>query len=379
METGMEKLAIIGAGYIGRIIAEEARKMRVETHCFAWEKGAVAKDSVDHFYPVSVTEKEKILDICREIGIDGVVAAASVSITTAAYVAEQMGLNGNPPDIAAEIADKYRNRRLTREIPELEPVGFRLVRCREDVQGMNYPLILKPVSAGGKAGLSVVESGEQLEDAFRYGEESHYREFIAEEYIGGGREYSVESLTYHGKNYILQVTAKVSGGPPHCVELAHHQPADLSPEMREKVERVTDRILVALGVRNGPCHTEIKIVDGRIYLIEVNGRMAGGHVSHPLVELSTGYPYVQGVIEVALDRFRGIDRDKLLHRYASVFFVTQQTAYLKPVFDTCEQYDWCWHKQETSRDLILYTHNDGYRINYFIYYSEKEPPRFARY
>ena len=164
METGMKKLAIIGAGYIGKIIAEEARKMRVETHCFAWEKGAVAKDSADHFYPVSVTEKEKILDICREIGIDGVVAAASVSITTAAYVAEQMGLNGNPPAVAAEIADKYRNRRLTQDIPELEPVGFRLVHSKEDVLGMNYPLILKPVIAGGKAGLSVVESGEQLEE-----------------------------------------------------------------------------------------------------------------------------------------------------------------------------------------------------------------------
>lgn len=370
------KLAIIGAGFMGKIIAEQARELHVETHCFAWEQGAVAKEAVDYFYPISVTEREEILKKCMAIGIDGVIGSASVTLETAAYIAEEMGLNGNPLRIALEIKDKYRNRRLTESIEELGRVRVKKVTCAEDLEGLSLPIILKPSKAGGKAGLTVIENKEDMEAAFRYAVESGYEEFVAEEYIRGGKEYSVESLTYRGRNYILQVTDKVSGGPPHCVELAHHQPANLSPVLRKRVEIAVDKILTALGIENGPCHTEIKIVDDVIYLIEVNGRMGGGHISHPLVELSTGYPYVKGVIQVALDCFEGLDTEKLLSRYASVFFVTEQTKNLKPIFDQCESYPWCYTKHEATKTLQPLIKNDGYRINYFIYYSPDEPPSF---
>ena len=48
------KVAIIGAGPMAKIIAEKARQLGVETYCFAWEQGAVAKDAVDHFVDISI-------------------------------------------------------------------------------------------------------------------------------------------------------------------------------------------------------------------------------------------------------------------------------------------------------------------------------------
>lgn len=370
------KLAIIGAGFIGKIIAQQAAEMGVETHCFAWENGAVAKDVVDYFYSISVTEKDAILKECIRIGVDGVIAAASVAIVTAAYVAQKMGLNGNPIEVAEVIGDKYRNREVTKGVPGLSEIPFHLVRRPEDVESMEFPIVLKPIDAGGKIGLSVMKKREDMEDAFRYAEESGHKKLIAEEFLEGGREYSVESLSFHGKHYILQITDKVSGGPPHCVELSHHQPANLEEDMRKQAETVVAGILTAVGIENGPCHTEIKIVDGKIYLIEVNGRLGGGHISHPLVELSTGYPYIKGVIQVALDCLEPIETDRFLHNYASVFFVTKQTEYLKPVFDCCEKYDWCYRKHVETHELIILKKNDGYRMNYFIYYSKDKPPKF---
>lgn len=68
----MKKLAIIGAGYLQKPLVLKAREMQIETHCFAWEDGAVCKDIADHFYPISIVEKEKILKKCLEIGIDGI-------------------------------------------------------------------------------------------------------------------------------------------------------------------------------------------------------------------------------------------------------------------------------------------------------------------
>ena len=43
---------------------------------------------------------------------------------------------------------------------------------------------------------------------------------------------------------------------------------------------------------NGATHTEIKIVNGDIYLIEINARPGGDHIAHPLTMLSTGYDYL---------------------------------------------------------------------------------------
>ena len=111
---------------------------------------------------------------------------------------------------------------------------------------------------------------------------------LIEEFLSGGQEYSVESLSYHGKQYIIQVTQKDSSGPPHCIELGHHQPAKLSKDEKSLVEKAVSEALSAAGITNGPCHTEIKMIDGKIYLIEINGRPGGDHIAYPLTELSTG-------------------------------------------------------------------------------------------
>ena len=195
---------------------------------------------------------------------------------------------------------------------------------------------------------------------------------LIEQYLVGGQEYYVESLSYHGKQHIVQVTQKDSSGPPHCVELGHHQPAALSIEKRQLVEMAVSGALAAAGITNGPCHTEIKIIDGKVYLIEINGRPGGDHIAYPLTELSTGYPYITGIIMAALNK---LDESKLDHyenNYAGVYFVTTQTAYLKPIFDHCDSEKWLYKKNKVSDTLMPITHNDGFNTNYFIYFSKEK-------
>ena len=67
----MKKIAIIGANEFQNKLVLKAKELGIETHVFAWEDGAVAKENSDFFYPISITEKEKILEICKKIKIDG--------------------------------------------------------------------------------------------------------------------------------------------------------------------------------------------------------------------------------------------------------------------------------------------------------------------
>ena len=61
----MKKLVIIGANEFQNPLILKAKEMGYETHVFAWKDGAVGESTADCFYPVSIVEVDKILEICK--------------------------------------------------------------------------------------------------------------------------------------------------------------------------------------------------------------------------------------------------------------------------------------------------------------------------
>lgn len=373
----MKKIAIIGTGYMARIIAERAKKIGIESHCFSNDENSVAVSVADYFHNINILDLDKLLCECRKVRIDGVIATTELTIFPAAYVAEKMRLLGNGISVAKYITDKSAVRKKAMNVEGLcQPLFW---ECLDDSlpEVERYPVVVKPIAAGGKRGVTVVKSETDMAEALQNAiDVSKIKGALIEEYLAGGQEYSVESLSFMGKQYVLQITEKDSSGPPNCVELGHHQPAMLSDEMRKRVVDVIKRTLTSVGITNGPCHTEIKIIDGRIYLIEINGRPGGDHIAFPLTELSTGYPYITGIIKAALGELDENSLLKLERNYCGVYFITTQTAQLKTIFDNCENEPWFYKKNLISKELRPITHNDGFNTNYFIYFSKDKRPQF---
>ena len=372
----MDKIAIIGSGYMAMILANRANELGIESHCFSYDQDSVAAKVAHKFHLINVLDTPGLIQVCRKEGITGVVATTELTILPAALVAEALGLNGNAVDVARDITDKNLTRIKVRNVPDLCQPTFCV--CRDgSIPAVDYPVIVKPIAAGGKRGICVVNRKEQMADALEQALKiSKVEGALVEQYLAGGQEYSVESLSYHGSHHILQITQKDSSGPPNCVELGHHQPADVTEMLRQRIVKSVSGALSAAGITNGPCHTEIKVIEDKIYLIEINGRPGGDHIAYPLTELSTGYPYITGILMAALNK---LDESKLEHlkmNFCGVCFVTKQTEHLKPVFDVCEAYPWLYRKNQASEELQTITHNDGFNTNYFIYYSEKERPVF---
>ena len=348
--------------------------MGLETHCFSNVEPKFIHDEVDVFHNISIFDKDTIVNICKQESISGVIATTELTIAIASYIAEKLGTPGIPYHNAIYITDKFRNRIVCRNIEEFEKLTFYRVFSDKDLDQIscNYPVIVKPTGKGGKIGVTVVHTSQKLSEAYMYAKESSDgNPIIIEEFISDGNEYSVESISYRGKHYIIQVTEKISSGPPHCVELGHHQPAAITIDMRKKIEIAVSKGLTAIGVDNSICHTEIKIKDDKIFLIEFNARPGGDHITWPLTELSTGYNMIKGAINIALDKFEKIDFSKFETNYAGVYFVTKQTSYLKQIFDTCENYEWLYQKNKVSEDLQTLEHNDCYGTNSIMYLSKK--------
>lgn len=373
-----DKLAIIGSGEQAVIIADQARKMDIETHSFSDAASDRVMGHSDKHHLVSIFDVNEIIEICKKAGINGVISTTELTISITAKVAHELGLFGMPVELSEVITNKDYVRGCAEGINIIKQPEYLVCDVHNEIPVMEkFPVIVKPTSLGGKRGITVVNSQNDMSAAIKHAimdMPQNKTKIIIENYIRGGKEYSVESLSFQGEHNVIQITEKITSGPPHCVELGHMQPAELSLEMRDKVKAAILELLSAVGIDNTTSHTELKIVDEDIYLIELNARSGGDHISYPLTELSTGYSYIQGSIEIALGKYKVPDLKSYPRKNCGVLFVTKQTEYLEELFNHCEKYPWLYKKNRVTSELEEIIHNKSFDTNYFIYVADEGIP-----
>lgn len=373
------KIAIIGSGEMAVILVENANKMGIESHTFSNNMNDRVVGFSDEHHDISIFDTDRIISVCQELGVKGVLPTTELTVSISAIVADALGLPGMPVSLSKIVTDKAFVRNKAKSVNDLyQPeyivwtVGDNLPEVRD------FPVVVKPTSMGGKRGVSVANNIGEFERAIEYSINNMpltKKDIIIESFLEGGKEYSVESLSSHGKHMVIQVTEKITSGPPHCVELGHLQPANLSDDIRKKVETIIPNLLSEVGVDNTTTHTEIKIIDKKIYLIELNARSGGDHIAYPLTELSTGYPFIQGAIKVSMDQFTFPNRESLEEKHCGVIFVAEQTKDFEPLFEKCDSYSWLYKKNKRTANLQEIVNNQAFDTNYFIFKSEDRIPK----
>ena len=317
------KIAIIGANEFQYKLIARANKLGYETYVFAWEEGAVARDIATAFYPVSITDKEKILEIAKQVQVDAVISIASdLAMPTVNYIADKLGFIGNSLISTELMTDKFKMRERLSDY-NLPCPWYRLISKYDDLadESLNFPLIVKPIDRSGSRGVTKVSSFEELKAAIDLAKNVSFSDVVlVEEYIGGS-EYSIESISQNGKHQILQITEKFTTGSPNYIEIGHLQPARISNELRLKIEKVVVDSLAALEFENGASHAEIKIENDKIYIIEIGGRMGGDFIGSDMVQISTGIDFLKLVIDVSLGNRIKIGGDNISKNYAVVRFL----------------------------------------------------------
>ena len=299
----MKRLAIIGASYLQEPLIRKAKEMGYETHVFAWKANDVGELIADHFYPISIIEKDEILEVCRSLDLSGICTIASdLAVITVNYVASKLGLPCNSMETTLKSTNKHLMREAFAENGDPSPKSI-LVDSVNDLDNveLSYPVIVKPLDRSGSRGITKVYKKEQLSEAIESAKEQGFEKSALVEEFAEGDEYSIEYISYKGAHHFLAMTKKYTTGDPHFIETGHLEPAPISNETLTKVKAVVDHALNTLGITNGASHTEIKIDDdGCIKIIEIGGRMGGDFIGSDLVRLSRGIDFVRAVIQVAV-------------------------------------------------------------------------------
>lgn len=358
-------LAIIGAGVGALPIIEKAKEIGVSTVAFG-RNDSLAKDLVDVFVEENSFDISYIVDSCKNLHVNGVMASSELSTEVAAKVAHEMGLRGNDVTRGFAGKSKYLMRQRVARLTSVRQPKFQLF---EERQSYMYPVVVKAVDSCGKRGVCIAENQEDLRKAVN--EARYYSSdggVLIEEYLNGGQEYSIECLSNgKGNHYVIQYTEKESAGPPHFVEIAHHQPANLSDVMKERIDKVAWDILEELGLNCGMAHLEIKIIDGEIYFIEVGARGGGDHISDVLTPLSTGFDYYKGAIECHLGIYQ--HKEIISKAFTGIYFHSKQNEKLKPLFEEAKTASWCIQNTIHNEEFLEAVGNVEATNSGFIIYA----------
>lgn len=366
-----KKLAIIGASYLQVPLVIKAKSMGIETYCFAWADKAVCKDIADHFFPINVLDKENILKVCQDVNIDGITTIATdIVVPTINYVAANMGLIANPDEYSYVTTNKYLMRQCFAKNDVPSPKFIEAVCEHPDITGMFFPLIVKPTDRSGSIGIEkVYDNGELFKAVKRAREYSFKHEAIVEEFVDGC-EVSVESISFKGKHYILQITDKITTEAPYFVELEHHEPSQLPIDIQDRIKKIVLKALTALHIEYGASHSELKITkNGDIRVMEIGARMGGDFIGSNLVELSTGYDFLKGVIDVALGQFE----EPIIRKehYSGIYFLCKETESILSIIQNAKKYPEIIQSEIQNPNLKNITCSND-RSGYMIYQSNNK-------
>ena len=192
--SGRRSILLLGGSAQQVVAIDKARELGYRTVLCDCLPDNPGQHHADSFHLVSTTDREAVLAVAREEGVGGVLAYASdPAAATAAYISEELGLPGNPLASVEALSEKHLFRAMLEDagLPCPASVGFASSARANDVlpllEGMCWPVVVKPTDSSGSKGVSVLEEPSKLDDAImRAASFSRNGTLIAEEYIRRG-------------------------------------------------------------------------------------------------------------------------------------------------------------------------------------------------
>lgn len=261
----------------------------------------------DEWHNVSTTDKEAILALAQQLKIDGIVAYASdPAAPTAAYVAEKMGLPGNPYKSVLTLARKDLFRAFLKEhgfnVPRSESFYDR-AQAREWLAEIGMPAFIKPVDSSGSKGVTKLNDAADFDAAFDHAlTYSREKMVVVEKQIVRSRyQVAGDGFISDGQlafrcwadehfdklcNGLVPIGQTFSTSHPQpWLEIAHQE---------------SQRLLSLLGMKTGALNFDFVFTeDGEFYFLELGPRN-GGCLIPEVIRYATGIDLIKYTVDAAL-------------------------------------------------------------------------------
>ena len=303
-----KRLLILAAGILQVPVIKRAKEMGCYVIAADGDPNAVGFTYADKAICANIVSEDEMLKIAMDERVDGVIHPCSeVSMTVMGRINEVMGLSGITRGQAINATNKHMMRQAFESYGAPSPLSI-LTESVDNAWNVfdktfSGNAILKPSRNSGSRGIAKIHKGMTKEDfVYLYSialNESRDRSVLIEQFVEGP-EFSVEIIVWDNKVNVLAVTDKKTTGAPHFVELGHNQPSRFPNDVVAKVCDAAVAGVKALGVNSCACHAEVKVQEGKAYLMEVGARMGGDFISTVLTRLSSGVDMIAAAVNCSL-------------------------------------------------------------------------------
>ncbi|HEC1877013.1 TPA: ATP-grasp domain-containing protein [Campylobacter jejuni] len=292
---------IIGGGDLQADLVLHAKKDFI-THVFDYNENCFCKDVADYFHPISIADKEKILELAIKFNIVGIATAATeLGNLTVCYIGEKLNLGTNSYECAKNTTDKSLMKKVF-ERNNINHAKYFILKDEKDLEQIaNFPVVVKPSDRSAGRGVVKVFDKENLKKYFYKAKDFSYNKIVLAEEVLKGRQFSVETISSHGKHQIIAITEEYLREGEFANDFLETQqlvPARISSNEEKNIKTAILKTLDAFNIYFGACHIEIKLHDNTVKIIEIASRMGGWR--DVLVKNSYEIDYLQLLIQSSL-------------------------------------------------------------------------------
>ena len=306
----MKKILLLGGSAQQIVAIETAKRLGYYTILCDYLTDNPGQKYADKFYLVSTTDKEAILKVAMQEEIDGILAYASdPAAPTAAFVAEKLGLPGNPYSSVDILCNKDKFRDFLKNNGFCTPKAKGYSDIEEaliDISNgyFQMPVIVKPVDSSGSKGVGIIEDEldvcKKVEYAMSF---SRAKKIIIEEYVDKfGYQIAGDGLSINGK-LVFRWFANDHFNPK-CVNpfvpISASFPYNMPKEIQNKVHDEIQRLIALLEMNTCTYNFDMRIdKDFNVYLMEIAPRDGGNYIPQ-IIRYATGVDLIECSVRAAM-------------------------------------------------------------------------------
>jgi biotin carboxylase len=300
-------LVVVGLGFPQLGLLRAARELGVTVWGLDQNPEAVGAPLADHFLKVSTGDPDAVAAAVAHAGATAITTTGSeLALTTTAAVAERLGLPFYADTATIHRCQAKDAMRAAYAAAGLPVPRFVLCSSTEEatafVARVGLPVVVKPAHGWGQRGVSRVDLHEQLAAAVEAAAAASHGGggAVVEEHMAG-RELSVNGWVERGELVAYGITDRevFPGRAPLGVMRSEIIPPDLPAADVERAVDAARRAARALGLRRGPCYTQVCVSPERAAVFETAARCGGGFDAD-VTRLVSGVDLYRRVLGVAL-------------------------------------------------------------------------------
>ncbi len=332
------KALVLAGGFPQIALIKELKSRNIEVVLADYYEKPVAKEYADIFYQVSTLDINGIRKVAIDEKVDFLITVCTdQALLTVAKVSEDLGL---PCYIDYQTALNVTNKQYMKKV--FVQNGISTARHiilgefdEKAIEGMAFPLIVKPVDCNSSKGVKKCETIDELKSAFADAVRFSRTDTAIVETFVEGPELSIDVYVEDGKAHVLCVSNndKIADKDKFVI-FRGRCPAKEGKPVMHLIEKTAQQIADAFGLKNTPMLIQL-ITDGKqVYVLEFSARTGGG-VKYLRINRMTGFDVVKAVVDLTL----GI-KPHLEKKNSGIRYLVDDFIYCKPgVFDKLSGFD----------------------------------------